>query len=288
MKLSIVAITILFFLPGTEILAQKHGFDSNLPKTITKEISSDNDKHYELIITLPPDYQPEKEYKILYYLDAWWLEGLVTGCYRIKSLANKSLQDNMDELILVGISSVGNEEAWNVQRNFDYTPSKYNLNVTISTGRAQMNESTTGGAKEFLDFFENKIIASVEGEYKVDSTSRGILGHSLGGLLGFYAYLHHSHLFSNYILIAPSVWWNSSELLADKASLVSKSKANMFVSVGANEIGMMKRPMADLVEGLEQEKNAELNMTYKQYENADHHSVLPQSVYDAIEFIYVK
>ena len=109
-------------LSATGIFGQKHSFDSNPPQTVIKEVRNENGKLYELIITLPPDYQPENEYIVLYYLDAWWLRDLVPGCYRIKNLSNKTLANNMHEVILVGISSVGNETDWNRQRNMDYTP----------------------------------------------------------------------------------------------------------------------------------------------------------------------
>lgn len=287
LKLFSILFVSMFFIVA-DIYAQKHGFDSNQPQTIVEEIKRDNGQLYNLFITLPADFNPEKEYKILYYLDAWWLNDLVKGCYRIKSLSNKSLANNMVELILVGISSVGNERAWNKQRNMDFTPSKYNLKLVFNTGEEQLNESTSGGAEEFLQFFKQHIIHQVESKYKVDPSSRGILGHSLGGLFGFYAYVNHHELFSNYILVAPSVWWNESEIFQDKESIVSKRNAKMFISMGTSEIGMMRIPMAVLIEELKQEKNNKLILNYRPYENADHHSVLPQSIYDGIEFLYTK
>ncbi len=283
---SIIVLSLLFVVP--EIHAQKHEFNSNEPQTLIKEIKRANGELYNLIITLPPDLKPEKEYKILYYLDAWWLKDLVSGCYRIKSLSNKTLANNMDELILVGISSTGNEQAWNKQRLMDFTPSKSNLNYVYNYGGVQLNKSTTGGAEAFLQFFKHQIINAVEGDYKVDPSTRGFLGHSFGGLVGFYSYVNHSDLFSNYILVAPSIWWNDSEIFQDKESIKSKRDVNMFIAMGTAEHPMLVKPMAVLIEELKQEKNNKLKMTYKSYENADHQSVLPQSIYDGIELLYTK
>lgn len=92
----------------------------------------------------------------------------------------------------------------------------------------------------------------------------------------------------NYILIAPSIWWNQSELLADKNSLISKREANLFVAMGTNEVKMMKAPMPIFIKELSNENNLNLNMVYREYENKDHHSVLPESIYDALEIIYSK
>lgn len=285
-QLTILLIALLFTIIDTK--AQKHTFDSVEPTTVTKEIKRDNGQVYNLIVTLPLGYQAGKEYKILYYLDAWWLEKLVTGCYRLLSLSNKTKSNNLEDVILVGISSVGDERAWNLQRNMDFTPSKFNLKLEFNLGEVPLDETTTGGAEEFLQFFRQDIISYIESEYKVDSASRGIMGHSLGGLLGFYSYLNHSDLFSNYILLAPSVWWNDSELFQDKASMISKRESHMFAAMGTAEIKMMKEPMGNLVEELESEENGKLRITYRQYENEDHHSVLPQAIYDGIELIYTK
>ena len=203
-------ILLFFVLLPSLVSGQNHTFDSSQPTTITKEITRETGKVYEVIITLPPDYQANKEYQVLYYLDAWWLRDLVQGCYRIKSLSNKSLANNMEELILVGISSVGNEEDWNRQRNMDFTPSKYNGKLVVNFGKIQLHESTTGGADSFLTFLKDEVFTMVESEYKISKSKRGILGHSYGGLLGFYAYKTHPEMFSNYILLAPSIWWNQS------------------------------------------------------------------------------
>ena len=130
-KYSFLLIITIFF-TASQSIAQIHTFNSKEPTTIIKEIKRENGQLYNLIITLPPDYQPKKEYKILYYLDAWWLKDLVMGCYRIKSLASKTISNNLDELILVGISSVGDERAWNRQRNMDFTPSKFNSKFKLT------------------------------------------------------------------------------------------------------------------------------------------------------------
>ena len=276
-------VLIPFLLETTAAKSQGLPFDSKEPQTNILDIKNENGKPYRLVVTLPSGYQDGKEYKVLYYLDAWWLKDLVTGCYRIKSMSS-----NMDELILVGISSVGDEKTWNQQRNMDFTPSKYNLKLRMDSGGEDLKESTTGGAESFMQFLKHTIIPTVEKEYKIDANTRGILGHSFGGLFGFYSYVKHPELFSNYILLAPSIWWNDSEIFQDKTSIISKREVTMFIAMGTAEIKLIKGPMAVLAEELKSVKNEKLKMTYKQYENATHNSVLPQGIYDGIELLYTK
>jgi predicted alpha/beta superfamily hydrolase len=279
-------VLIPFLLETTAAKSQGLPFDSKEPQTNILDIKNENGKPYRLVVTLPSGYQDGKEYKVLYYLDAWWLKDLVTGCYRIKSMSSE-----MEEVILVGISSVGDEKDWHKQRNMDYTPSVYDLswlNLKIDFGGMILDETNTGGAEIFMQFLKNKIIPTVEKEYKVDADSRGILGHSFGGLLAFYSFVNYNDLFANYILLAPAIWWNDSEIFQDKAYLLSQKEAKMFIAMGTGEINMLKIPLGKLIEEFKSKDNEKLKMTYKQYENATHNSVLPQGIYDGIELLYTK
>ncbi|MCS4435890.1 alpha/beta hydrolase [Aquiflexum gelatinilyticum] len=260
--------------------------ENSPPQTIIKQLKNDKGAPYELAITLPSAYQPEKEYKILYYLDAYWLQDMVRGCYRLKAMSSE-----MEEVILVGILSVGNEKDWHKQRNMDYTPTVYDLSwlkLKIEFGGMFLDETNTGGAEHFMHFLKNQIIPTIEKEYKVNAKTRGILGHSFGGLLAFYSFVNYNDLFANYILLAPAIWWNDSEIFQDKASLLSQKEAKMFIAMGTGEINMLKIPLGKLTEELKSKDNEKLVMTYKQYENATHNSVLPQGIYDGIELLYTK
>ena len=286
MSKNLLLLSLALILIVSQSKSQSISPESNPPQTIIKQLNNDKGQAYELAITLPSAYQPEKEYKILYYLDAYWLQDMVRGCYQLKSMSSE-----MDQVILVGILSVGNEKDWHQQRNMDYTPSVYDLswlNLKIEFGGMFLDETNTGGAEHFMQFLKNQIIPTVEKEYKVDAKTRGILGHSFGGLLGFYSFVKYNDLFANYILLAPAIWWNDSEIFQDKASLLSQKEAKMFIAMGTGEINMLKIPLANLVEELKSKTNEKLEMTYKQYENATHNSVIPQGIYDGIELLYTK
>lgn len=286
MSKNLLLLSLALILIVSQSKSQSISPESNPPQTIIKQLNNDKGQAYELAITLPSAYQPEKEYKILYYLDAYWLQDMVRGCYQLKSMSSE-----MDQVILVGILSVGNEKDWHQQRNMDYTPSVYDLswlNLKIEFGGMFLDETNTGGAEHFMQFLKNQIIPTVEKEYKVDAKTRGILGHSFGGLLGFYSFVKYNDLFANYILLAPAIWWNDSEIFQDKASLLSQKEAKMFIAMGTGEINMLKIPLAKLVEELKSKDNEKLEMTYKQYENATHNSVIPQGIYDGIELLYTK
>lgn len=253
-------------------------------KTIVHKMTSSEEKNYKLIITLPPEYNPKETYDVLYYLDAWWLSDLVRGSYGINLLANK-----IENLILVGISSIGDLDQWNLQRNMDFTPTPYDIEkmkISMDTGPHPVNEKTTGGGEKFASFLEARIFDYVESNYNVEKETRGLIGHSFGGLFGFYTMVNHNELFKNYILISPAVWWNKSELIAVKNLTMIDREANIFVVYGTDEAKFLKSPIVNMKNMLSEKSN--LNVVFKEYEGTNHHSVLAPGIYDGIKELYQK
>ena len=253
---------------------------------IIKDIESEAGKKYELIVTLPINYNDDKTYKVLYYLDGWWLSELVKGSYKINDLANE-----MEEIILVGLSIKGDEDAWNKQRNKDYTPSIYDkekMKISMKSGTVELDEETTGGAEEFIRFLKRVVFDEIESTYNIDKETRGILGHSFGGLFGYYCLINHTEIFKNYILISPSIWWNKSEFLTTENIKKIKRDVNIYLVVGKSESKMLISPIRKMTDELEEIKNDRNRIESKEYEGMDHHSILPTGIYEGIEILYRK
>ncbi len=284
MKRLLIFSTLLLITSFTTLRSQEKIQNPSKSKNIIKELQSKEGQTYQLLITLPKNYNKEKAYKVLYYLDGWWLSELVIGNYRLNSITNK-----VNELILVGISLDGDEAAWNDQRNMDYTPSAYDkekMKISMKGGTYELNEKTTGGAASFLSFLETKVFEEIEGSFKTIKNERGILGHSFGGLFGFYCLTNHPETFKNYLLISPSIWWNKSELLTEENFQKINKTANIYMTMGTAESGMLKKPIRKLIQDFDQLKEKETNIILKEHENLNHHSIVPLGIYEGIEWIY--
>ena len=59
-----------------------------------------------------------------------------------------------------------------------------------------------------------ELIPFIENKYPV-TNFRTLIGHSYGGLFTVYTLINHSHLFSNYIAIDPSLDWDNQKLLKE-------------------------------------------------------------------------
>ena len=72
-----------------------------------------------------------------------------------------------------------------------------------------------GGSAAFRQFIREELMPEVERRY-VTTTERAIVGESLAGLFIVETFLTEPALFTHYIALDPSVWWNAG-LLVDSA-----------------------------------------------------------------------
>lgn len=287
MRLRLVTLVLWILSISFQMKAQDQIVGDSISQTIIKDVKNElSGRSYQLIITLPVGYNSEKTYKVLYYLDAFWLSDIVKGSYRINSLTS-----DMDEMILVGISSVGGEYEWNLQRSLDFTPSAYDIDkmkISMDAGGIELNETTTGDCKEFMAFLEKDVLKKIEEEYHIDQNARSILGHSFGGLFGFYAFVNRNELFQNYILISPSIWWNKSELLMDLDTTKPLKDSRIFIAMGGVEFPMLKNPIRSFEEYMATTEKDHIQVSVTEYDNLNHHSVVPIGIYHAFEQLFSK
>jgi predicted alpha/beta superfamily hydrolase len=272
-------------------------------KTENHEVYSQDKDEYLLKVTFPRNYSLEKEYNTLYYLDAYWLSEITLGSYTILDLC-----DYVENVVFVGISLNGSEEDWHKQRDMDFTPSPFenlgffensknsnienNIEISFKSGSGhQLNNENTGGASSFLDFFENDIIDFIENKYPNLNKRRGLLGHSFGGLFGFYTLQNRPELFQDLILISASLSWNSFELVnKSKFSKLQESekRIKLYHSYGEDEIKPIRTSNNDIKQIISELDIENLNYQYNPYRDTNHHSVLSRAIYDGLLYLYKK
>ncbi len=71
---------------------------------------------------------------------------------------------------------------------------------------------TSGHSDRFISFLETELQPFISRNYRT-TPARTIIGQSLGGLLAAEILMKKSSLFSKYIIISPSLWWDNASLL---------------------------------------------------------------------------
>lgn len=139
-------------------------------------------------IIFPKDYHPESEkYELLF---------TVGGILDFEPMIWQFLQGESfipKNMIMIGVPTVykGNMEV----HERDYTPTRTYPN--------------TGGAANFLSFYEKELIPYLNSKYPVKIGHNTLYGGSLGGLFVMYTFLNKPNLFTSYIAVEPSLWWDN-------------------------------------------------------------------------------
>ena len=172
------------------------------------------------------------------------------------------------ECIVVGIE--------NVDRTRDFTGE-----TSDSLHKAEYPQM--GGSKHFIQFLKSEVFAYIEANYKT-TTERTIIGQSLGGLLATEILLNDPDMFSNYIIVSPSLWFDYESYL-DVELMPSASPLKVYVGVG-EEGKIMKSVAKKLRKKLKKSLKASDQLYWGFFKDNDHGDVLHLAVYDAFEKMF--
>lgn len=222
-----------------------------------------------LNIYLPNGYHQnsETEYPVIYLLDGSVDEDFIhiAGLVQFGSF---SWINMIPETIVVGIA--------NVDRKRDYT--------YPSTDEEYKKEyPTTGHSETFIKYLEKEVQPFVENKYRVTS-QKTLIGQSLGGLVATEILYKKPNLFTNYIIVSPSLWYDYESLLKMQPVTYTSEK-KIYIAVG-EEGDIMKRVAEELYDKLKKEKKRNTKLYYKFLKEQDHGDALHLAAYDAFEKLF--
>jgi len=256
---------VLLLVVGGILAQEKHPFC--IGETVSF-YSKTLEENRTLNIYLPQGYAAsEKKYPVIYLLDGSADEDFihVAGLVQFGSF---SWINMIPETIVVGIA--------NVDRKKDFT--------YPSTDKKYLEKyPMTGHSENFILFIEKELQPFIENNYKITS-EKTLIGQSLGGLLATEILFKKPELFSNYIIVSPSLWYDFESLLKmQPKDYIEKKK--VFIAVG-EEGKIMKRVADELYLKLKKLKNKNTQLYFKFLDDQNHGDALHLAVYDAFEKLF--
>ena len=225
-----------------------------------------------LNIYLPDDYNEKDSvrYPVIYLLDGSADEDFIhiTGLVQFLTFP---WVNSMPKSIVVGIA--------NVDRRRDFT-----FPTTIEKDRKDF--PTTGHSEKFILYLEKELQPFIEKNYKTTS-SKTIIGQSLGGLLATEVLFKKPELFNQYIIISPSLWWDNESLLAITPKVLAPSfntPVSIYIATG-KEGKIMEGDAKKLVSILNKGKGNRIKVNHELFTNENHASILHNAAYHALEVI---
>lgn len=192
---------------------------------------------YVVEVFVPTGEAPKAGYPVLVVLDGQRYGQMINQV--LKNQLRNATKTKVAPMIIV---SVGHHEEDALNRRFyDFTaPAKeYTFSMRITP-------KPVGGAIDFKHFLKDELLPYICSVHHVNSSQLYLFGHSLGGLFSLWAYLTEPSLFTKYVAVSPSIWWNNHELL----QLLQQAKQDtmnafppLAIYVGGNEGDMVDDAM---------------------------------------------
>lgn len=231
---------------------------------------------------------PGKKFPVVYLLDGDAHFYSVMGM--IQQLSTVNGNSVCPEMIVVGIP--------NTDRTRDLTPTHV---------REAMGDSvfvkTSGGLPKFTSFIADELMPYIESHYPV-TPYKMYIGHSLGGLAVLYAMFNRPEIFTSFVAIDPSLWWDNGVMLTMMDSLEKDAKferkslylaaANTMPS-GMDYSQVRKdttmatehlRAIIKFANSVNARKPKGMDFKWKYYEEDNHGSVPLIATYDALHFLF--
>jgi predicted alpha/beta superfamily hydrolase len=127
------------------------------------------------------------------------------------------------------------------------------------------------------------VLPFVEREYRV-SRERTLIGQSLGGLFATELLFRKPYLFTHYLIVSPSLWWDDGSLLQlDHTVLMAPDigVASVYIVVG-DEGRPMLRPAKRLAALLR--KGSQARIGYQRIRGLDHSNILHRALMDYFQW----
>lgn len=188
---------------------------------------------YSYTVILPPGFDPSagRKYPTLFFTDAPQSTALIAGMAQRLTAGGRGLEP----AILVGLGYADGDTG-QYSRRRDYTPTPHGDIDAASDMPGR--RVAYGEAEAYRRHLETVVLPELERRFPIDPARRIYLGHSYGGLFGTHILFTSPTLFSHYILVSPSLWYDRKLMLARErgyASLNRDLPARVLMIVGGLE-----------------------------------------------------
>ena len=248
------------------------GLTTQLHSTILNETRVIN-------IYLPDGYSANDtaRYPVMYIPDGGIKEDFLhlTG---IVQYSSQPWVHRFPKAIVVGIE--------NTNRQRDFTFAVTNLDFLQKTGYRKEDIPEYGGSSKYISFLQKELQPFINARFKTNGNNT-IIGESLAGLLVTEIYVKHRGLFSNYIIISPSLWWGNEKLLKEVTLNQNNSKkVNVYIGVpNKEEQPMMHNDALQLYKQVQNHAGRNTKVFFDYLPAETHATVIHQAAYNAFKWL---
>lgn len=236
------------------------GVIDTLQSTVLKEKRALN-------IYLPAGYQPQDttRYPVVYLLDGSADEDFI-HIAGLMQYMNFPWVNIAPKSIIVGIA--------NIDRRRDFT-------YPTTNQKDKARWPTTGGSAAFIRFIAQEVQPYIRRTYHAGPRTT-LIGQSFGALLATEILFRQPALFTDYIIVSPSLWWDDESLLRLKPAALPAPPRTVYVAVG-KEGRQMEEDAQQLTKKIKDQTGPKTQVDFEFFPNEDHATIFHQAVYNAFK-----
>ncbi|MDR2271226.1 MAG: hypothetical protein LBF27_10010 [Sphingobacterium sp.] len=149
---------------------------------------------------------------------------------------------------------------------------------------------SSGKANDFMGFIEDELMPEINKSFRTIPQNM-IIEHSLGGLFALHCLLENPQLFSYYLLIDPSWFWDHNYIGKRGKEVLEKRrdlKARIYIAL-ANNMFEHKRHYEwgnQFYKFLKENKSPDLKVDFRYFEDEKHLTVTIPATYYGLRYIF--
>jgi predicted alpha/beta superfamily hydrolase len=235
-----------------------------------------------VLVYLPPGYDPVRRYPVLYMNDGQNLYDPEDAFGGVPWAVDETAQalilaGRIDPLIIVGVYNAGDG------RIDEYTP--------VKTDRGRMR-GRGGKADIYGRMLIEELKPFIDAEYSTrpEREFTGLGGSSLGGLVSLYLGIKRPDVFSRLAVLSPSAWWANNQIIREAAKIDNRLPLRIWLDIGKREGSQIKHQVRALKEILLAHGWQDgRDLAYYEIPNARHdESAWAARFGNVLEFLYPK
>jgi hypothetical protein len=273
-------ITILFTASFLLHAQRKDSIQTFSLGVVDKLYSAELKENRVLNIYLPEGYKAgdTTHYPVVYLLDGAADEDFihVAGLYQFN---NFEWINRVPKSIVVGIANTDRKRDFTFPTNLAEDKKKY---------------PTTGHSDKFVAFIEKELQPYIEKKYNT-TQNKTIIGQSLGGLLASEILFKKPQLFSKYIIVSPSLWWDNGSLLNLEPDLLKENftrDIKIYIGVGKEGLTPTASPRVMevdanlLADKIRSSKSKNVKVYFDYLPGEDHATISHQAIFNALRMLH--
>jgi uncharacterized protein len=209
-----------------------------------------------LLLFVPPGEAPAEGWPLLAMTDGNACFGTAVDALRAQAPYPKGTNVGWGVIAALGYPT---DEAYDpLRRSWDLSPPPGTTYPPFTPGGPEVR---TGGADDFRDFIESRVLPFIAMRAPVDPTRRALFGHSFGGLFALHTLFTRPALFQTVIAASPTIYWEDCGLLAieARADFDVATRPSVHLSAGEHEgdrLAPFQETQDDAMERLEKLRKA--------------------------------